>query len=106
MTFYNPRGKVKSMNKLKKVRWRNILRKAAKANRLLKKGYIVFDHYGHIFKGFKFDEGMLYEGDSRCKVVWVSKNGWSGALDVSIKKFNADNFDKWKAIHPKHIKKL
>lgn len=41
-------------------------------------------------------------------MVWIGKKGtlWESAFDVSIKKFNADRFDKWTAVHPKHIKKI
>lgn len=95
------------MNKLKKARWRNLLQKAAKINRLIKKGYMVFDHYGHISNGFKFDDGKLYEGNDYCRVIWVGKkDGWDNALNIPISKYNADRFDKWKAVHPKHFTKI
>jgi len=95
------------MNKLEKARWRNILQKAAKANRLFKKGYIVFDHHGTRFNGFKFGNGMLYEGSENCRSVWISKDKpWSEHLHTPIKEFNAKRFDKWTAVHPKHIEKI
>lgn len=95
------------MNRLEKARWRNILRKAAKANRLFKKGYLVFDHYGNRFEGFKFTDNKLYQGNDRCKIVWASKDrSWGSVLDTPIEKYNADRFDKWQAVHPKHIKKI
>ena len=98
------------MNRLEKARWRNILRKAAKANRLIKKGYLVFDHFKHRFEGFKYckKNNYLYQGNDSCRMVWIGKKGtlWESAFDVSIKKFNADRFDKWTAVHPKHIKKI
>jgi hypothetical protein len=100
-------ARLPKMNRLEKARWRNILRKAAKANRLLKKGYLVFDHYGNRFDGFKFSNGELYQGSKTCKMMWASKDGrWGSALDTSIKKYNADRFNKWTAVHPKHIKKI
>ncbi len=95
------------MNKLEKARWRNILRKAAKANRLFKKGYLVFDHHGTRFNGFKFENGMLYEGSENYRSVWISKDKlWSEYFHTPIKEFNAKCFDKWAAVHPKHIKKI
>jgi hypothetical protein len=95
------------MNKLEKARWRNILQKAAKANRLFKKGYIVFDHHGTRFNGFKFGNGMLYEGSENCRSVWISKDKlWSEYFHTPIKEFNAKRFDKWTAVHPKHIEKI
>jgi hypothetical protein len=96
------------MNKLQKARWRNILRKAAKANRLIKKGYIVFDHYDYRSYGFKFNNGILYQGGDQCKIVWVGKvgSGWDSALDIPIEKYNADRFDKWTVVNPKDIKKI
>lgn len=95
------------MNRLEEARWRNILRKAAKANRLLKKGYIIFDHYGDRFCGFKFAHGELYQGSETCKVIWASKDGrWGSVFDTPIKNYNADRFDKWTAVHPKNIEKI
>jgi hypothetical protein len=96
------------MNKLRKARYLNILKKAAKINRLIKKGYLVFDHYDDRSDGFKFNNGILYQGDNQCKIVWVGKDGsgWDSALDIPIKKYNADHFDKWTAVHPKDIKKI
>jgi hypothetical protein len=40
--------------------------------------------------------------------VWVGKDGsgWDSALDIPIKQYNADHFDKWTAVHPKDIKKI
>ena len=95
------------MNKLQKSRWRNILRKAAKANRLLKKGYIVFDHHGNRFDGFKFENGMLYEGSDNFRSVWITKDKlWSEYLFVPIKELNSKRFYKWTAVHPKNIEKI
>ena len=96
------------MNKLEKARYRNILKKAAKINRLIKKGYIVFDHYDYRSYGFKFNNGILYQGSDQCKIVWVGKvgSGWYSALYIPIEKYNADRFDKWTAVHPKDIKKI
>lgn len=97
------------MNKLRKARWRNILRKAAKVNSLLKKGYIVFDENGHRAEKFQFDnaEKKLYVGSHNCRVIIVGLNdGWDSALDIPIKEYNADSFDKYTAIHPKHLVKI
>jgi hypothetical protein len=86
------------MNKLQKSRWRNILRKAAKANRLHKKGYMVFDHYS---------DGKLYQGSENARVIWADKEQrWGNVLDITIEEYNAKFFDKWQIVHPKHIKKL
>jgi hypothetical protein len=99
-----------TMNRSEKSRWRNILKKAAKVNFLLKKGYVVFDHFDTKVKEFKFckKENYLYQGNNQCKIVWAGKKGimWNHALDFSIKKYNATYFDKWKAVHPKNIKKI
>lgn len=95
------------MNKLEKARWRNILRKAAKANRLFKKGYLVFDHNGHRFNGFNFENGMLYEGNKDYKSVWLSKDKlWGESFRFTIKEFNTKHFDKWQAVHPGDAKKI
>jgi len=97
----------RKMNKLEKTRWRNVLKKAARANRFLKKGYVIFDHYGHRFTGFKFDQGKLYEGSEKCRVIWMSEDGsWGLALHIPIKEYNALTFDKWQVVDPKSIKKL
>ena len=72
------------MNKLEKARWRNILRKAAKANRLLKKGYLVFDHFNCRVEEFKYckKSNILYQGSDNCRVVWIGKKGtgWESAF--------------------------
>ena len=98
------------MNRLEKARWRNILRKAAKANRLFKKGYLVFDHFNDRFEGFKYckKSNILYQGGDNCRVVWIGKKGtgWESAFDTPIKEYNAKRIDKWTAVHPKHIKKI
>ena len=95
------------MNKLQKSRWRNILRKAAKANRLHKKGYMVFDHYGFRFSGFKYSDDKLYQGSENARVIWADKEQrWGNVLDITIEEYNAKFFDKWQIVHPKHIKKL
>ena len=41
-------------------------------------------------------------------MVWLGKKGqgWDSSLDIPIKQYNADRFDKWTAVHPKHIKKI
>lgn len=98
------------MNRIEKARRRNIMRKAAKANRLLKKGYLIYDHFGNKFGGFKYckQSEYLYEGYGNCRTVWLGKKGqgWDSSLDIPIKQYNADRFDKWTAVHPKHIKKI
>ena len=98
------------MNKLRKARWQNLLKKAARVNRLIKKNYIVFDHFGHRVDKFKFckKKKLLYRGDKYCKVVYVGQegSGWTSALDIPLKKYNAESFDKWAAVNPKDIKKI
>ena len=100
------------MNKLEKARWRNILRKAAKANRLFKKGYLVFDHYGNKTEKFKYckKQKYLYQGNEKGRMVYVGRKEslWISALDIpiTIKEYNAKRFDKWTAVHPKYIKKI
>lgn len=97
------------MNKLQKARWRNIIKKAAHVNRLIKKGYIVFDHFNHKVGLFKFDNTrkLLYQGDTHHRLVWVSSlENWGTALKIPIKVYNAERFDKWRAVHPKDFIKI
>jgi hypothetical protein len=103
-------ARLTAMNRLEKARYRNILKKAAKVNRLLKKGYLVFDHYGN--KAIKFQyckkQKYLYQGNEQGRVVYAGRKEslWISALDIPIKEYNADRFDKWTAVHPKDIKKI
>ena len=110
MRFGSAPARLAPMNRIEKARWRNILRKAAKANRLFKKGYLVFDHFNCRFEGFKYckKSNILYQGGDNCRVVWIGKKGtgWESAFDTPIKEYNAKRFDKWTAVHPKHIKKI
>ncbi len=103
-------ARLAKMNNLEKARWRNILRKAAKVNRLLKKGYLVFDHYGKKTEKFQYckKEKYIYQGDPNGRLVYVGKKEtmWSHALSIPIKEYNADCFDKWTAVNPKDIKKI
>jgi hypothetical protein len=98
------------MNRLEKARYRNILKKAAKVNRLLKKGYLVFDHYGNKAIKFKYckKQKYLYQEDGHCRFICVGRKEslWASALDIPIIEYNADFFDKWTAVHPKNIKKI
>ena len=99
------------MNKLQKARWNNILKKAGKVNRLIKKGYIVFNHFNQVVNNkFKFckKEKYLYQSGENCRVVYVGQegSGWTSTLCTPIKEYNAKSFDKWTAVHPKNIKKI
>ncbi len=103
-------ARLAKMNKLEKARYRNILKKAAKVNRLLKKGYLVFDHYGTKTGKFKYckKQKYLYQGNEQGRVVYVGRKEslWISALGIPIKEYNAKRFDKWTAVHPKDIKKI
>jgi len=105
------------MNKLHKARWMNILRKAAKVNRLLKNGYIVFDQRGERSSEFKFckKEKYLYQGgddlgNGALSAIWIYAGQDTkyhiSELTVSIKQHNAENFDKYTAMHPKNFTKI
>ena len=96
------------MNKLQKARWNNILQHAGKVNRLLKKGYIVFNQFNRPVNKFKFckKEKLVYQSGENWRVVYVGQQGWTSALSTPIKEYNDKIFDKWTAVHPKNIKKI
>ena len=70
----------------------------------------VFDHYGTKTGKFKYckKQKYLYQGNQQGRVVYVGRKEslWISALDIPIKEYNADRFDKWTAVHPKDIKKI
>ena len=99
------------MNRLLKSRYKAYLKKAAKVNRLLKKGYIVFDDYGNVvdqpFKLDKEDRKIYRENkcvDFTSRMIYYAPIGnWYN--DTTVKEIN-EKFSKWKAVKPCNIESL
>lgn len=96
-----------------KARWRNALKQAAKINRLLRKGYIVFDK-----NNSKCDEffELTKNGTVLCQItkteghkftwMWFENNkDFDHGLYTTIKEFNK-RFEGMTAVHPRHVIKL
>ena len=85
------------MNRLLKSRYKAYLKKAAKVNRLLKKGYMIFDDYGHRvnepFKLDKADKKIYRENkyvDCTSRMIYYAPIGnWYN--DTTVKEIN----EKW-----------
>jgi hypothetical protein len=99
------------MNRLLKSRYKAYLKKAAKVNYLLKKGYMIFDSYGdRVNEPFKLDreDKKLYRehkcGDFKSATVYFAVKGdWRN--DITVKEIN-EKFSKWKAVNPCNIESL
>jgi hypothetical protein len=99
------------MNKLLKSRYKAYLKKAAKVNRLLKKGYIIFDDYGNIVdQPFKLDkeDKKIYREDGCVdklimRVYYAAEGIWHN--DMTVKEIN-EKFSNWKAVKPCNIESL
>jgi len=95
------------MTRIKKKRWLSALKHFAKVNRLIKKGYIVFDKYSRIVKDpFKYDkdEQYIYQGNNYRAILLSKKQNWDHYLDLSLPSFKKEF--SFTAIHPKHIRKV
>lgn len=88
-----------------KARWKNALKKAARVNRLLKQGYIVWLNDDIVTQPFRIDNFNRKDYDHLllgCVVYFINTpNLDNGAYDT-IKEYNK-NFVV-KAVNPKHIK--
>ena len=99
------------MNKLLKSRYKAYLKKAAKVNYLLRKGYMIFDDYGHRvnepFKLDKADKKIYRENkyvDCTSRMIYYAPIGtWYN--DTTVKGIN-EKFSKWKAVKPCNIESL
>lgn len=75
------------------ARYKNALKKAAKINRFIKKGYHVF-HDGSPVKGGKFimsdDELLFKSSDTFYTLYYQNSPDWDHGYWTSIKKWNKD----------------
>lgn len=94
-----------------KRRWINALKIAAKINRYLKKGYLVFDNDGEIFNGkFVINENQLETVEkstygSYHAGYFHNDKKWDNGIYTTIKDYNKI-FENFKVVHPKDMKKL
>lgn len=99
------------MNRLLKSRYKAYLKKAARVNYLLRKGYMIFDSYGHrVDEPFKLDkeDRKIYRGyesgNFRSRTIYFAAQGiWQH--DITVKEIN-ENFSKWKVVKPCYIESL
>jgi hypothetical protein len=95
-----------------KARFRNALKKAARVNFLLKKGYLILAPDGTTMLPFKFDSPSrkIYQeektGSNNIRYLMFQDNrNMDHGLYTPISEFNK-KFDRLRVIHPKHIKKF
>ena len=76
--------------KIHKRRYLNALKKAAKINRYLKKGYHVFYLDDRIDRGFVLkDNQLLLKLTDNCSVIfYINSSDWDNGYWTSIKKYN------------------
>ena len=99
------------MNRLLKSRYKAYLKKAAKVNYLLRKGYMIFDDYGNVVdQPFKLDkEDRKIYRENKCvdftsaMVYYAAQGDWY--RDITVKEIN-EKFSKWKAVNPCNIESL
>jgi hypothetical protein len=91
------------MKKIYKSRYVNALKKAAKINRYLKKGYHVF-HDGRPVDGGKFilrgDELLFKSSDTFYTVYYQNNPDWDHGYWTPIKKWNKEFTDSFDVYQP------
>jgi len=84
------------------ARYRNALKKAAKINRLMKKGYHVFfdgspNHKGFVMLG---DELCLKVSDNSYELFYQNSADWDHGYYTPISQYNADFADRFSVYAP------
>lgn len=94
-----------------KARWKNALKWAAKVNRLLKKGFIVFDKDGNRCNElFSLKDKQIVQVSGSpghtFSWMWFENNlNYDHGLYTPIKEYNK-RFEGMTAVHPKDIIKV
>jgi len=95
-----------------RARWKNALRKAAKVNRMLKKGFLILEKNGEKVIPFQFDSASrtLYQetktpGHTFRYMMFQDDKHYDHGLYTPIKQFNK-RFEGWLAVNPKNLRKL
>ena len=90
-------------NNIYKSRYVNALKKAAKINRFLKKGYHVF-HGGSPVVGGKFitkgDELLFKSSDTYYTLYYQNSHDWDHGYWTSLKKWNKEFNDSFEVYQP------
>ena len=87
--------------RIHKRRYLNALKKAAKINRCLKKGYHVFYHGDRIKQGFTLEDNQLSLKltDNFSVIFYENSPDWDHGYWTSIKKYNqafSEDFEVYK----------
>lgn len=96
-----------------KARWRNALKQAAKVNRLLRKGYLIYDNHGEKVVKYQYNpitRSLFQEvvNTPNCIVRYLffqNDTNYDHGLFTTVKKFN-QTFNDWRIIHPKDFRKF
>lgn len=84
-------------------RYKNALRKAAKINRFIKKGYHVF-HDGSPVEGGKFilrdDELLFKSSDTFFTIYYQNSKDWDHGYWTPIKKWNKEFAESFEVYNP------
>jgi len=76
-----------------KRRYINALKKCAKGNRLLKKGYILTDSNGTVLKGpfYLSDDSLLLQASNNCSyIIFINDTDLDNGMNTKIEDFNAE----------------
>jgi hypothetical protein len=76
-----------------KARYRNALKKAARGNRLLKKGYTLTDTDGQVLDGPFYLEGnevLLKTGENCSYIIFINDKELDNGYHTSINDFNKE----------------
>ena len=78
--------------RIHKRRYSNALKKAAKINRYLKKGYHVFYLGDRIEQGFTLEDNqvVLKLTDNFSVIFYINSSDWDNGYWTSIKKYNEE----------------
>ena len=95
-----------------KARWKNALKKFARINLLLKKGYLIFDEGGNKVIPFQYNkesksiyQETVYTNNIFRQRWFQNDKHYDHGLYKTINEFNS-RFDGWTYINPQNINKL
>ncbi len=93
------------MGSVYEARWNHAMKIALKVNKLIDKGYLVYDEEGQSIKKFTFEGSKIIFDE--CIIFINGDKEWDDGAHDTITEFDKSRGIKdWKYIHPKHIHQL
>jgi len=83
------------------ARWENAKKKCVKIQKLLEKGYLIFDADGNKIHTAGIKDDTFYINNS---FYFINDINLDNGLYETIKEFNK-SFSDWVYVHPKNVKK-